>query len=80
MQKIDERGDRITFYVEVSVASMDAEAFAEAITGDDDDIMLAAEEAMRSRLDGRDETELLIPDNIGVKDALRRFGQANFHL
>jgi hypothetical protein len=79
------RRGSIIFNVEVEIRAEQAEAFAGAMTGNDDDIFLAAETAMRERV-GRvydvesEELEVGIPDESDVRDALRRFGQENTHL
>ena len=42
---------QVCFMIEVRVPFAFADAFADALTGDDDDIILAGEKAMRERLD-----------------------------
>lgn len=54
-------GERVRFLVEVSVPAEQGEDFADALTGNDDDILLAAEEAMRSLMESHgEEVELSI--------------------
>lgn len=50
MNAVEERGERVIFAVEVSVPFSQSAAFAEALTGNDDDIILAAEHAVRARI------------------------------
>lgn len=70
----------VTFAVECRVPVEQAEAFAKAMTGNDDDIVLAAETAMRERV-GRvydvelEEVELGVPDEREVKRVLRETGE-----
>lgn len=45
------RGDRVFFQLEVGVPLAQAATFSEALTGNDDDIVLAAERAMRDRIE-----------------------------
>lgn len=49
---IEERGTRVCFVIEVSVPFAQAKAFATALTGNDNDIVLAAEHAMRDHIEG----------------------------
>jgi hypothetical protein len=71
----------VTFTVEVAVPLSDADNFRAALTGDDNDVVLAAERAIRQRLDdvrdadagaqaGDEEVELRIEDEGVVKEAL----------
>ena len=48
---------QVGFNIEVRVPFAFAAAFADALTGDDDDIILAAETAMRVHLDARGASE-----------------------
>lgn len=50
MASVEERDDRVFFSVEIGVPFTQAGAFVEAMTGNDDDIILAAETAMRDRI------------------------------
>lgn len=77
-QEIFKNPNTLTFTVEVTVPAEQAEDFADAMTGDDDDVILAAEAGIRA-LD-LDEVELLIPSVTVVKDALRQFGQESHSL
>lgn len=82
-QTIRTLGDRIYFQVEVGVPAEQAEVFAAAMTNNDDDITLAAETAIRERLDPGDydeEVELVITDESSVKRELRAFGEAHHHV
>lgn len=51
MNAVEERGDRVVFHVEVTVPLRQAPIFAEHLTGDDNDIVLAAETAMREAIE-----------------------------
>jgi hypothetical protein len=79
-QSIMETGSSVTFTMEVEVPAEQVEAFREAMTGDDDDIILAAETAMRERV-GRsydvdfEEVEIGVPSEADVKEALRSYPQ-----
>jgi hypothetical protein len=85
MQQIVERqGSSIIFILDVEVPAHQAAAFEAAMTGNDDDIFLAAETAMRERV-GRsydvelEELELGVPDEASVKRALHRAGEKHAH-
>jgi hypothetical protein len=56
--------EQVRFNVEVRVPFALAAAYADALTGEDDDIILAAERAMRERLDalGASESIELSPE------------------
>lgn len=79
-QSMVETGASVSFAVEVKVPAEQVEAFAGALTGNDDDIILAAETAMRERV-GRvydvelEEIEARIPAEPDVKAALRSHPQ-----
>lgn len=79
MQEITKtRGGTIIFQLEVEVPAAEAEAYAKAMTGNDDDVILAAEKAMRNRLADSDvdsEIELYVPESERVQDKLTRYGQ-----
>lgn len=70
--------DRTRFFIEVSVPSSQANEFAEQMTGMDDDIVLAAEKAMRALLTQHDDmeaVELSLPSKRSrAEDALRSVG------
>lgn len=80
-QEVEERRDSVTFRLELRVYAHQAEAFAAAMTGNDDDVILAAETAMRERI-GRvydvelEELELRVPEEAKVEEALRYTGQS----
>lgn len=77
------RNGMIVFNVDVNVPQEQAGAFAEAMTGNDDDIVLAAERAIRDRLSDVDvrydltdeEVELGVPDESDVKHALEHYAR-----
>jgi len=48
---VEERGDRVVFNIKVTVPLRQAPIFAEHLTGDDNDIILAAEEALREAIE-----------------------------
>jgi len=79
MSDVTIRGGMATFSVEVSVPAEQAEELRDAMTGDDDDVFLVAEAAIRE-LGGLDEVELRVPGAGDVRDSLRNFGQANHSL
>ena len=63
-----------TLLLELRVPDQQAEAFLKAMTGNDDDVLLAAETAMRDRIsdDESDEAvELSFEDEAEAKAALR---------
>jgi hypothetical protein len=72
MQQINYEGRAsLTFMVEVTVPATQAEEFARGLTGNDDDIILAAEAAIREHGDGHTyDVELLVPDIERVQTAL----------
>lgn len=72
MQQIHYEGRAsLTFMVEVQVPAAQAGAFARGLTGNDDDIILAAEHAIREHGDGHTfDVELLVPDQERVESAL----------
>jgi hypothetical protein len=64
----------VRFTVQVDVPFHQAEAFAEALSGHDDDVILAAETAMRERLGRTDGAEIEIytpPSRFNLTDELR---------
>lgn len=73
----------VIFTLEVEVPAEQATAFASSMTGNDDDVILAAETAIRRRLeheiaypDEPDvEVEIGCPDERDVTSALRTFGE-----
>ena len=65
--------EQVCFNVEVRVPFALAEAFAAAMTGDDEDVILAAETAMRERIDAlgaRESIELHPDDSVPVGSAI----------
>lgn len=76
MQQIHYEGRAsLTFMVEVTVGADQAATFARGLTGDDDDIILAAEHAIREHGDGHTyDVELLVPELERVQTALADLG------
>lgn len=72
MQQITYSGRAsLTFMVEVTVDASQADSFARGLTGNDDDIILAAEYAIREHGNGGCfDVELLVPDQENVQQAL----------
>lgn len=72
------RRQAVTFNIEVVVPFDQAADFHAALTGDDNDIVLAAEAGMRARLEDvrspgdfhEEEVELFVPEQGQVKEAL----------
>lgn len=48
------RADFAVFEIEIAVPLTQADRFADALTGNDDDVILAAETAMRERVDAEE--------------------------
>jgi hypothetical protein len=75
---INEASNDISFGVEIRVPQAQAKAFAALLTGNDDDVILAAETAIRETL-GRDwqneEVEIVTgPDRNQLREQLVEFG------
>jgi hypothetical protein len=70
---------KATFYVQVDVPLDQAGQFADAMTGNDDDILLAAERGIRDKLEMGEEMEEVElsygPDEDAVKARLEEIGR-----
>ena len=69
--------DVVCFAIEVRVPLAFAAAFAAAMTGNDDDVILAAEHLMRERVEalGADASIELMVDTVAARAALRDVGE-----